>query len=55
MQKWLLILGGILLGLIFLYGSLTALVKQGLSPIGAVVMLVIIIGAGIALLRAVKE
>jgi len=55
MQKWLLILGGILLGLIVLYGSLTALVNQGLSLIGAVVMLVLIVGAGLALLRAVKE
>jgi len=55
MQKWLPFVGGGILGLVILYGSLAALVNQGLSLIGAVVMLALIVGAGIALLRAVKE
>ena len=55
MNKWLIRLGALILGLIFCYASLTALVNQGLSIWGALVMFVLIIVAGSALIYAVKE
>ena len=54
-RKWLLYLGAAALGTLLLYGSLAALVHQGLSPLGALLMLVAIVGGGIALLFAVRH
>jgi len=55
MNKWAIIAGGILLGLIFLYGSLAALVNQGLGLRQAVGVLCVIIGGAGILFYAVRE
>ena len=41
--------------LFFLYASLSALVNQGMSIMGALVVLAIVVGGGAALIMAVKE
>ncbi|OQX42651.1 MAG: hypothetical protein B0D88_06275, partial [Candidatus Sedimenticola endophacoides] len=41
--------------LLFSYAALSALVNQGLSIAGALVMLAIVVGGGLALLMAVRE
>lgn len=47
---------GIALAILFiLYSVLSSLVNQGLSIAGAVVMLLIVVGGGVALLMAVRE
>jgi hypothetical protein len=55
MKKLGLYAGGFVMLLISLYGSLAALVNQGLTIIGAIFVLIIIVGAAGALLYAVKE
>lgn len=54
MNKWFLILGGILAAAFFTYGSLAVLVNQGLSLPGAVVMLVVIVVSGLAMVRLLR-
>ncbi len=55
MKKLGLYAGGLVLLLISLYGSLAALVNQGLSIIGAIVVLILIVAAAGALLYAVRD
>ncbi|MEW7976154.1 MAG: hypothetical protein AB2814_01475 [Candidatus Sedimenticola endophacoides] len=55
MNKYL-IWSGVAFGAIFFsYAALSALVNQGLSIAGALVMLAIVVGGGLALLMAVRE
>jgi len=54
-KRWPLYLGGTLLGAIVLYGSLAALVQQGLTLLGALVMLLMIVAGGVALLYYLRE
>lgn len=55
MRKIALYAGAVLAILIFLYASLSALVNQGLSIWGAIVMLIIILAGGAGLLLAVRK
>jgi len=50
MKKIGLIIGGVFAALLFAYGSLSALVNQGLSLVGAIVVFTLIMGGGIAML-----
>jgi len=54
MKKLPLILGGLLAAAIFIYGSLAALVNQGLPLPAAVIMLVIVVGGGAAMIRYLR-
>jgi len=55
MKKFFIGAGVALAVLFFLYATLSALVNQGLSIVGAGVMLLVIVGGGVALLMAVRE
>lgn len=55
MHRWLKYLGGTLAALMFVYGALAALVNQGLSLVGALVMLILILGGGLALLLVLRN
>ncbi len=55
MNKIALFAGAVVGILIFLYAALSALVNQGLTIWGAIVMLIVILAGGTALLLAVRK